>query len=68
MDITGIWEGTLDGTNWGRLLAKLEEQAGTVRGIAQIVDIGQGTYTLDVTGSRNRETILLHLAPGPHNV
>jgi hypothetical protein len=68
MDISGIWEGTLDGTNWGRLLAKLTECDGAIQGIAQIVDIGFGTYNLDVSGSRNGQEVALHLSPSRYNV
>jgi hypothetical protein len=68
MDITGIWEGTLDGTNWGRLLVKLTEYAGTVMGIAQIADIGVGTYNLDVKGTRHGDVVALHLSPAPYSV
>ena len=68
MDVTGIWEGTLDGTNWGRLLMKLDERAGAISGIVQISDIGVGTYTLDVTGTRDEQKVSLHLSPGSHNV
>jgi hypothetical protein len=68
MDITGIWEGTLDGTNWGRLLAKLQESAGVIHGFAQITDIGLGTHNLDVVGQRQDNLIVLHLSSGRYNV
>jgi hypothetical protein len=68
MDITGIWEGTLDGTNWGRLLAKLTERESAINGFAEIVDIGLGTYNLSVKGGRRGNVVELHLSPGPYNV
>jgi hypothetical protein len=68
MDIMGIWEGTLDGTNWGRLLVKLTERDGAILGYAQIIDIGVGTYNLDVKGSRRPDAVALRLSPGRYNV
>lgn len=68
MDVTGIWEGTLDGTNWGRLLFKLTERDPHISGFAEIVDIGLGTYNLDVSGGRRGNVVELLLSSGPHNV
>jgi hypothetical protein len=68
MNITGIWEGTLDGTNWGRLLVKLTEENGNVTGYAEITDIGIGTYNLLVTGLRVSEMVGFHLAPSNSGV
>ena len=63
MNVTGIWEGTLDGTNWGRLLVKLTEENGNVGGHAEITDIGVGTYNLLVSGRRVGEMVDFHLSP-----
>lgn len=64
MNLTGVWEGTLDGTNWGRLLMKLSEQSGVVSGQAEITDMGVGefksVYSLDVVGRRDA-CVKLHL-------
>lgn len=68
MEVTGIWEGTLDGTNWGRLLAKLSECDGAIDGFAEIIDVGTGTYNLNVTGDRHGNIAMLHLSPGPYGV
>jgi hypothetical protein len=68
MNITGIWEGTLDGTNWGRLLVKLTEEKGNVTGHAEITDIGIGTYNLLVTGLRVSEMVGFHLSPSNSGV
>jgi hypothetical protein len=68
MDVTGIWEGTLDGTNWGRFLAKLSERDGAIMGFAEIADIGIGTYNLDVKGNRRGDVVSLHLSPGRYGV
>ena len=68
MNLTGIWEGTLDGTNWGKLLARLTERDGSIRGVAEITDIGVGTFHLDVVGSRSSGGPKLHLSPGQHGV
>ena len=68
MNITGIWEGTLDGTNWGRLLVKLTEEKGNVTGYAEITDIGIGTHNLLVTGLRVNEMVGFHLSPSNSGV
>ena len=62
MNLTGIWEGTLDGTNWGKLLARLSERDGSIQGVAEIIDIGIGTFHLDVVGSRSSGGPELHLS------
>lgn len=67
MSLTGVWEGTLDGTNWGRLVIRLREQAEVLSGQAEINDIGVGVYTLDVVGRRD-STVGLHLTPSRHAV
>lgn len=53
-------EGTLDGTNWGRLLVKLSERSRVLSGRAEITDIDFGVYTLDVTGRRD-ECVSLYM-------
>ena len=53
MDITGVWEGTIDGTSWGRLLVKVAERSGELVGQAEIADVGVGTFALDVGGRRD---------------
>jgi hypothetical protein len=68
MSTTGIWEGTLDGTNWGRLLVKIDERAGILSGHAEITDIGVGTYSLAVTGRRNADGVNLQLVPSKYAV
>jgi hypothetical protein len=68
LNLTGIWEGTLDGTNWGRLLVKLSEQHGLLSGHAEITDIGVDTFNLEVAGRRNAHEVILHLSPGPYGV
>lgn len=67
-DLSGIWNGTLDGTNWGQLLCKLDEESSGISGIAQIIDVGLGTYNLDVRGSRDGSSVSLTLVQGKHNV
>jgi hypothetical protein len=67
MSLTGVWEGTLDGTNWGRLLIKLNEQSGVLSGQAEITDIGVGVFTLDVVGRRDAR-VNLHLTPSRYAV
>ena len=67
MSMTGVWEGALDGTNWGRLLIRLQEHSGVLSGQAEINDIGIGVYTLDVVGRRDK-TVTLHLSPSSHGV
>lgn len=67
MSLNGVWEGTLDGTNWGRLVIRLREQAGVLCGQAEINDIGVGVYTLDVAGRRD-STVGLQLTPSRHAV
>jgi len=62
MNMTGVWQGTLDGTNWGRLLIKLREHAGVLSGQAEITDIGVGAFTLEVRGTREPR-VQLHLRP-----
>lgn len=63
MNMTGVWQGTLDGeTNWGRLLIKLNERDGLLSGQAEITDIGVGAFTLDVNGARDPK-VRLHLRP-----
>jgi hypothetical protein len=68
MEVTGIWEGTLDGTHWGRLLAKLSECNGGINGFAEIIDVGTGTYNLNVTGDRRGNIAMLHLSPGLYGI
>jgi hypothetical protein len=68
MDITGIWEGTLDGTNWGRVLAKLQQSDDAISGFAQVTDVGLGTYNLRVQGNQQGAEILLQLSSGGYNV
>lgn len=68
MNITGIWQGTLDGTNWGRLLVKITEHHGVASGQAEITDIGVGTYALDVVGRRDGSAVTLHLTPNRYAV
>jgi hypothetical protein len=63
LNLTGVWEGTLDGTNWGRLLVKLTEQNRGLTGQAEIVDVGIGTFALDVTGRRDAEAVKFRLTP-----
>jgi hypothetical protein len=46
---------------------KFSERDGAVSGFAQIVDIGVGTYNLDVTGSRQPDVIVLHLSSSPYS-
>jgi hypothetical protein len=67
MNMTGVWEGTLDGTNWGRLLIRLQERAGVLSGQAEITDIGVGAFTLDVAGRRDAQ-VSLHLKPNGYAV
>jgi hypothetical protein len=67
-NITGIWEGTLDGTNWGRLLAKLLERNGVISGHAEISDVGNGAFSLEVSGRRNADGTTLYLSPGRYGV
>lgn len=67
MNLTGLWEGTLDGTNWGRLLIRLTETVSRLSGQAEINDIGQGTYILDVNGLRDQQ-VVLKLRTSPHAV
>ena len=67
MSLTGVWEGTLDGTNWGRLVIRLHEESGVLSGQAEINDIGVGVYNLDVAGRRDA-TVTLHLTPSRHAV
>ena len=62
-----MWEGTLDGTNWGRLVIRLREQVGVLSGQAEINDIGVGVYNLDVIGRRD-SSVKLHLNPSRHAV
>jgi hypothetical protein len=68
VDITGIWAGTLDGTNWGRFLAKFDERVGVITGSAEIVDVGVATYTLAVKGTRIDGAVSFHLTPAPYGV
>jgi hypothetical protein len=68
LNLTGIWEGTLDGTNWGRLLVKLAEQVGVISGHAEITDIGVGSFGLDVRGRRDADVVIMHLSPGSYAV
>ena len=68
MDLTGIWEGTLDGTNWGRLLVKLSEQHGELSGHAEISDIGHDTHSLEVVGRRDADGVSLRLSPASYGV
>lgn len=63
MNVSGVWEGSLDGTSWGRLLAKLTERDGVLAGQAEITDVGAGTFLLDVTG-RRAASVTLKLTPG----
>ena len=67
MSLTGVWEGTLDGTNWGRLVVRLHEHAGVISGQAEIDDIGIAVYTLDVVGRRDAKA-KLQLSPSRHAV
>lgn len=67
MSLTGVWDGTLDGTNWGRLVIRLSEKAGVLFGQAEINDIGVGVYTLDVAGRRDAN-VKLNLTPSRHAV
>ena len=67
MSLTGVWEGTLDGTNWGRLVIRLREHSGVLSGQAEINDIGVGVYTLDVAGRRDAK-VTFNLAPSRHAV
>jgi len=68
MDITGIWAGTMDGTNWGRFLAKFQEADGAISGSAEIVDVEVATYTLRVKGNRSGGMVYLRLSPDPNGV
>jgi hypothetical protein len=68
MNISGIWDGTLDGTNWGQLLVKLTEKDGFVWGFAEFDDVGVGKYNLTDNGSRRDGKVVLNLEPGPNNV
>jgi hypothetical protein len=68
MDLAGIWEGTFDGTNWGRLIAKLNQSGKEIRGTAEIIDIGIGTYTFNVKGSRTSQTAVISLWPAPNSL
>jgi hypothetical protein len=63
LNLTGVWEGTLDGTNWGRLLVKLTEQNRGLTGQAEIVDVGIGTFALDVAGRRDAGVVKFRLTP-----
>ena len=68
MNITGIWQGILDGTSWGRLLVKISEQQGMLSGQAEITDIGVGTFALDVVGRRDADSVTMRLSPGRYSV
>jgi hypothetical protein len=65
VNITGIWEGTLDGTNWGRLLVKLSEHQAQISGHAEITDVGAGIFLLSVEGRRDARSkmVKMHLSP-----
>jgi hypothetical protein len=68
MDLAGIWEGTFDGTNWGRLLAKIDQSGNKISGTAEIIDIGIGTYIFDVKGNRTSQTAVISLSPAPNGL
>ncbi len=55
--LDGIWEGTLDGTNWGKAIAKFECDGGTLSGVIQISDMGIGTYNLGITGTQDGDRL-----------
>lgn len=63
MDVTGIWQGMIDGTNWGSLLMKFEQSADSIKGIAQVSDVEHGTYNLVILGKHQDGTIILSLTP-----
>jgi hypothetical protein len=68
LDLAGVWEGTLDGTNWGRLLIKLSEHNGVLAGQAEITDIGVGIFTLEVVGRRDAAAVSLHLTNSRYGI
>jgi hypothetical protein len=70
VNISGLWEGTMDGTNWGRLLVKLWEQQDVISGHAEIADIGEGNFLLTVVGRRDARDgkVRMYLSPDQSSV
>lgn len=68
MSFDGIWEGTLDGTNWGRAILKIVEDSSAVSGNAQIDDVGVGTYSMDMKGEIVGDEIRMFLSTAPNSI
>ena len=71
MDIAGVWVGTINGTNFGTVLMKLDAlgKDGSLTGITNIKDaIYDMSYTLNLVGTLVDRSLKFQLSPGPQFV